>query len=123
MAPRLVYDDDCGFCKWFVSNLLRLGDFEPVGFSELSADQEARLPDEYENCMHLLTSTAVYSCGEAVEQAFARLSTVTWWLVALARKVPGYPCVRENLYRWAADRRAIWGRYRSREVVRGADAE
>ncbi|MGZ0747806.1 MULTISPECIES: thiol-disulfide oxidoreductase DCC family protein [unclassified Haloparvum] len=121
MAPRLVYDDDCGFCKWFVSNLLRFGDFEPVGFSELSADQKARLPDEYENCMHLLTDTDVYSCGEAVEQSIARLSTPTWWLVALAREIPGYPAFREWLYRWAADRRSIWGRYRSREVVRGAE--
>jgi len=119
IAPRLVYDDDCGFCKWFISDLLRFGDFEPVGFSELSADQTARLTDEYENCMHLLTDADVYSCGEAVEQAIAWLSTPTWWLVALAREIPGYPTLREKLYRWAADRRSIWGRYRSREVVSG----
>jgi hypothetical protein len=62
--PRVVYDDVCGFCTWCAEFAARHGDVEPVGFSELSADQLARLPDDYEDCAHLLTDDAVYSCGE-----------------------------------------------------------
>jgi len=115
MAPRIVYDDDCGFCTWFVSLATRLGDFEPVGFSELSEYQRARLPDDYERSMHLLTETEEYTGGAAAEQVLARLSTPTWWLFAALRAVPGYPRLREGIYRFVADRRSIWGRYASAE--------
>jgi len=43
-TPRLVYDDDCGFCMYMIRWLLRFGEFDPVGFSELTPDQEARSP-------------------------------------------------------------------------------
>jgi len=108
--PRLVYDDDCGFCMWCVRLLLRLGEFEPVGFDELTPDQLARLPDEYGNCMHLLTDDAVYSCGEAAEQSLARCgrvgAAVAWGL----QRLPFWARIRERGYRFVADRRGIWGR-------------
>lgn len=111
--PRLVYDDDCGFCKYCVRWLLRFGEFKPVGFAELTPDQRARLPDEYENCMHLLTDDAVYSCGEGAEQSFARSGRAGSAVVALASLLPYWPRIRERGYRFVADRRAIWGRIRS----------
>lgn len=117
MTPRIVYDDDCGFCMWCVSLATRLGEFETVGFADLSESQRARLPDEYERSMHLLTDTETYSGGAATEQLIARLSTPTWWLFAGLRQVPGYPRLREWLYRWVADRRSVWGRYASAERI------
>ena len=75
-TPRLVYNDDCGFCKWAVRWLLRFGEFDPVGYGELTPDEKARLPDEYDDCMHLLTDDAVYSCGEAFEQCLVRTGRV-----------------------------------------------
>lgn len=117
-TPRLVYDDDCGFCMWCVRWALRLGEFEPVGFSDLSPDQKARLPDDYENCMHLLTDDATYSCGEALAQAAERCGPVPRTVVRLARKLPRWEAIREKGYRWVADRRAIWGRYASAECPR-----
>lgn len=116
-APRLVYDDDCGFCMYCVRWLLRFGEFEPVGFDELTPDQRARLPEEYENCMHLLTDDAVYSCGEAAEQGLARCGAVGRGVVGLTRLVPYWSRLREQGYRFVADRRAIWGRFRSCEAV------
>jgi predicted DCC family thiol-disulfide oxidoreductase YuxK len=116
-TPRLVYDDDCGFCMYCVRWLLRFGEFEPVGFDELTPDQRARLPEEYENCMHLLTDDAVYSCGEAAEQSLARCGVVGRSLVELAGLVPYWSRLRERGYRFVADRRAIWGRFRSCESV------
>ncbi len=115
--PRLVYDDDCGFCKWSARWALRFGEFEPVGFDELTPDQKARLPDEWENCMHLLTDDAVYSCGEAAEQTLARCGTVGKTTAWLCGQLPGWETIRDRGYRWGADRRAIWGRFCSCETV------
>ncbi|GGN11418.1 DCC1-like thiol-disulfide oxidoreductase family protein [Halarchaeum nitratireducens] len=108
--PRLVYDDDCGFCTWCVERALDRGDFEPVGFSELSPDQRARLPEEYETSAHLLTDDAVYSAGEAVEQTVVRLYPELEPLVEELRAFETYRELREGLYRWGADRRSWWGK-------------
>jgi len=108
--PRLVYDDDCGFCTWCAAFAKRHADVEPVGFEELSPDQRARLPDDYENCAHLLTDDAVYSCGAAVERALGEIHPLVRAFFALLRKIPGYEDAREDLYRWGADRRAWWGK-------------
>ena len=116
-TPRLVYDDDCGFCKWCVRIAVRHGEFEPVGFGELSPDQRARLPGNYESCMHLLTDEAVYSCGEALEHVVARFGPGWRAAVNVARRVPGWSTLRERGYRFVADRRSIWGRIRSCETV------
>ncbi|WP_122088797.1 thiol-disulfide oxidoreductase DCC family protein [Halalkalicoccus subterraneus] len=109
--PRLVYDDDCGFCTWCVEYADSRGAFEPVGFSELTPDQRARLPDDYESCVHLLTDDAVYSCGRAVEEIGARLGPAERTTVKLFRMVPGYDRSREWLYEVIADQRALWGRF------------
>ena len=112
-TPRLVYDDDCGFCMYMIRWLLRFGEFDPVGFSELTPDQAARLPDEYDDCMHLLTDDAVYSCGSALEQCVRRFGTAGRGVVRIARLLPFWGRVREYGYRFVADRRAVWGRFRS----------
>jgi predicted DCC family thiol-disulfide oxidoreductase YuxK len=115
--PRLVYDDDCGFCKWCIRWFLRFGEFDPVGFEALSPDQKARLPDDYDRCMHLLTDDAVYSCGEALEQSLARCGRVGGAIISVCQHIPGWDTIRERGYRWVADRRAVWGRVRSCETV------
>lgn len=117
-ADALVYDDDCGFCMYMVRWLLRFGEFDPVGFGDLTPDQEARLPDKYENCMHLLTDDAVYSCGSALEQSVERCGIVGRGVVRVARLLPVWEQTRERGYRFVADRRSIWGRVRSCEHVR-----
>jgi len=107
--PRLVYDDDCGFCTWCVERALDYGEFEPVGFSELTPDQRARLPDDYETSAHLLTDSAVYSAGEAVEQALVRMFPELAGVVDELRAFATYRTLRERLYRWGADHRDWWG--------------
>lgn len=115
--PLLVYDDDCGFCRFCVSHALELGEFEAVGFSAMDDGVRARLPDDYEECMHLVTDTRVYSCGEAVEQVAKRTGATGWWLTVAAKGLPKYPEARENLYRWAADRRGLWGSFVRKESL------
>lgn len=108
--PRLVFDDECGFCTWCANFAARHGDVELVGFHELSPDQLARLPDDYERSAHLLTDDAVYSAGEAIERTlvvdFPELEPVFDALGA----IPGYEPLRERLYRWGADNRVLLGR-------------
>jgi len=107
--PRLVFDDDCGFCTWCANFAARHGDVALVGFTELSPDQLARLPDDYENCAHLLTDDAVYSCGAAIERTLERDFPELRAVFAALRTVPGYAALRERLYRAGADRRAMLG--------------
>ncbi len=111
--PRIVYDDQCGFCTWSVELALAHGEFEAVGFSELTPDQRARLPEDYENCAHLLTDDAVYSCGEAAERTLELMEPASGYLFGTLRRLPGYDRLRERIYRGFADNRGTLGKYRS----------
>ncbi|PSP43538.1 DUF393 domain-containing protein [Halobacteriales archaeon QH_6_64_20] len=107
--PRLVYDGDCGFCTWSAEFVADHGEFELVMFDDLSADQRARLPADFEQCAHLLTDRRVYSCGEAMEEAFARTDLASAEVVPLLRRMPGHSMRRERGYRWIANNRDIFG--------------
>ena len=109
-APTIVYDDDCGFCTWCAAYAAGQGEFDLIGFSELTDDQRARLPDDWEQCVHLLTEDAVYSCGKAVEQTVGRFGPLARRAVRLVSRLPMYPTLRERLYRWGADHRDWWGK-------------
>jgi predicted DCC family thiol-disulfide oxidoreductase YuxK len=108
--PRLVFDDHCGFCTWSANFAARHGDVELVGFEELSPDQTARLPEDWETCAHLLTDDAVYSCGAAVEATLKRDFRWLRPVFGALNAIPGYESLREKLYRWGADRRDWWGK-------------
>ncbi|WP_135663136.1 thiol-disulfide oxidoreductase DCC family protein [Halorhabdus rudnickae] len=110
MPPTLVYDDDCGFCTRSARFIARHGDVRIVGFTELSPQQRERLPAEYRDCAHLLTDDAVYSCGEAVERAFAETELAPTVLFDALGRLPGYPSTREHVYRWVAENRGTVSR-------------
>ena len=108
--PRLVYDDVCGFCTWCAEWALRNGEFEAVGFSELAADERERLPDDWEDCVHLLADGRVYSCGKATEEVLARTTGVPADAFGFLDGFSDYERFRENAYRFVADRRDVLGR-------------
>lgn len=111
----LVYDDDCGFCTWCAVQAADHSTVELVGFSELTDEQRERLPDDYETCAHLLVDDSVYSCGEAVEEGFARteLGSELRPVVDFLRQFEDYTALRERGYRAVADRRDVFGKYLS----------
>lgn len=121
--PRLIYDDDCGFCTWWVEYVVERGRFEPVGFSELTDADLAHLPENYERCAHLLADGRRYSCGAAIEEAMARTDAPISYPTAAFRLLPGRRFVREPLYRLAAENRPLLGRIARREPPAGDAAE
>ena len=108
--PTLVYDDDCGFCTWAAAFAATRSEVVPVGFSELSVDQRARLPPNYEACVHLLTADETYFCGRAVEETFCLLYPALSGGFRRLRRVPYYPSIRERLYELVSNNRDRLGR-------------
>lgn len=113
----LVYDDDCGFCTWWAEFFETRSPVRIVGFSELSTDEKRRLPDDYEDCAHLIADGRLYSCGEAMEQTFVRSSfgESARPVISFLRNFSDYDRVREALYREVADRRDVWGTFVSKD--------
>ena len=110
-----VYDDDCGFCTWWAAFFERRSDLPIVGFSETTDAQRERLPDDWEECAHLLTDERVYSCGEAIEAALERTGLLPSAGRTFLNQFADYGRLRERLYREAADRRELWGKFVSKE--------
>lgn len=108
--PTLVYDDDCGVCTRAARAVERRSRVDIVGFSELTPELRARLPDEFERCAHLVADGAVYSCGEAMERAFERTGLPPSRALPLLRRLPGYGTARERAYRAVARNRPLLGR-------------
>ncbi len=111
-TPTLVYDDDCGFCTWCARRIAEQSDVTLVGFSDLDAETRERLPENYEECAHLVTAEAVYSCGKSIEEAILQ-SEVGGDLrpvVDLFRQFENYGTFRERAYRAVADRRDLFGK-------------
>lgn len=103
----LVYDDDCGFCTWWADFFADRADVHVVGFSELADEQRERLPDDYEECAHLLADGEVYSGGESLEQALVRteFGERARPVVRFLRNFEDYSRLRERFYRLVADHR------------------
>ncbi|MFB6301953.1 MAG: thiol-disulfide oxidoreductase DCC family protein [Haloferacaceae archaeon] len=119
----LVYDDDCGFCTWWAEFLIDHADVRVVGFSELDDHPEVRerLPEDYEQCSHLLVDGEVHSCGASIEQALARsdLASGLRPLVGFLRQFEDYERIRERVYRTVAEHRDVGGQFVSAEPPAG----
>ncbi|MFC7135194.1 MULTISPECIES: DCC1-like thiol-disulfide oxidoreductase family protein [Salinibaculum] len=107
----LVYDDDCGFCTWWAYRIADRSEVDLVGFSELTDDLRERLPDDYEDCAHLVTDDEVYSCGESIEEAFLHsgVGGDVRPVVEFLRQFDEYGGLRERAYRLVADNRDTLG--------------
>jgi len=109
----LVYDDDCGFCTWWAERIESRADVTLLGFSDLDAETRERLPEDYEECAHLLTDEEVYSCGESIEEALLRseVGGEAREAVEVMRGFEEYERLRELAYRAVADRRDVLGQF------------
>ena len=121
----LVYDDDCGFCTWWADFFERRSEFRVVGFADLTDEERDRLPDDYEECSHLLADGEVYSCGESLEQALVRsdVGRDAAPVVRFLRNFEDYERLRENGYRAVADHRDVFGKIVSKTPPARTDSE
>ncbi|RQH02679.1 DCC1-like thiol-disulfide oxidoreductase family protein [Natrarchaeobius oligotrophus] len=112
----LVYDDDCGFCTWWAEFFEQRSDVPIVGFSDLEPSLRNALPDDYDRCAHLVTDGMGYSCGAALEEAFARLGggRPVRPSIDFLRRFDAYIAAREWTYSGIARNRMLWGKLLSK---------
>ncbi|MFC4553048.1 MULTISPECIES: DCC1-like thiol-disulfide oxidoreductase family protein [Halorussus] len=121
----LVYDDDCGFCAWWADYVAADAGVEVVGFAELTPDLRDHLPDDYEECSHLLVDGERYSCGASIEEALTRTSLGADLrpAVEFLRNFEDYERLRESAYRWVAENRGLLGQFLSKELSAGTESD
>ena len=108
----VVYDDDCGFCKWSVAHTLawdRRRRLRPVGLSSAEADRllVGMSEEERQDSFHVVEPGGrVLSAGAAAPLVAERLPGGRP-LAALGRALPG---LTERAYRVISGRRTPLGR-------------
>jgi len=108
----LLYDEDCGFCRWALSHVLawdRDGRLRAVALQSPEAEAllPAMPPDRRMASWHLVdTDGRTWSAGDAVAPLLRRLPFGAP-LAAVAEAVPG---VIDRSYRWVAGHRTALGR-------------
>jgi predicted DCC family thiol-disulfide oxidoreductase YuxK len=118
----VLYDRDCGFCRWSLSKLLawdRRRRLRPMALQEPEADRLLEGMDEEERMAswHLVVDGKVRSGGAAFP-GLLRLLPGGRPLAALAA---GAPRLTGRSYRFVADRRSWWGRLVTDGARRRAD--
>ena len=114
--PVLVYDDDCGFCTWWVEYIDDRSDVRIVGFSDVDASLRDRLPPGYKSCSHFVTDEGTYSCGASVEEALLRTEYGSYARPAVSalREYGAYRNAREWGYHRVANTRDVLGKFISK---------
>jgi predicted DCC family thiol-disulfide oxidoreductase YuxK len=112
----LLYDNDCGFCRWMLARVTawdRRGLVRPVALQDPRADDLLGVMDEDRKMgsWHVITAAgSVHSGGSGVAPLMDVLPGGAP-LAALARR---FPRATDRLYRLAADNRGLLGRSLSR---------
>ncbi len=119
----LIYDRDCGFCRWSLGKVLawdRRGAVRPVALgtpeaNRLLADVPAA---DRPRSWHLVDEAGkVHSAGAGFEPLF-RLLPRGGPFAAAAGRLPG---ATERGYRFVSGNRSIWGKFVSNGAKRRAD--
>lgn len=104
----VLYDADCGFCKWLLSGLLRWDRakrLRPIALQRPEADD--LLPDltpaERMASWHLVAPTGARRSGGAAVPALLGLLPGGWVLAAALAWFPG---LTNRGYRWVAEHRS-----------------
>lgn len=123
MSATLLYDSDCGFCRWCLGKVIawdRRSSLRPVALQSEEAERLlAGMPEQERLASwHLVDGDgAVRSAGSAFPALFrllpggAPLATLTMRL----------PRATDRAYRWVAGNRSRWGRLVTDGAKRRAD--
>jgi predicted DCC family thiol-disulfide oxidoreductase YuxK len=119
----LLYDRDCGFCRWSLAKVLawdRRRAVRPVALDSPEAEQAlAGIPaGERMASWHLREATGeIHSAGAGFVPLF-RLLPGGSPLAALAARAP---TATDRAYRWVAGHRSLWGKLVTERAKRRAD--
>jgi predicted DCC family thiol-disulfide oxidoreductase YuxK len=109
----VLYDADCGFCKWTLSGLLhwdRAGRLKPLALQRREADELLAdlSPEERMASWHLISPTRARQSAGAALPALLRLLPGGRVPAAIFAAVPR---MTDRGYRWVADHRAGLARF------------
>lgn len=119
----MVYDSDCGFCRWSLAQLLRLDRdrrLEPVALGTPTAEHvlEDLTPEQREASWHLVApSGRRWSAGAAAPPLLRLLRGGQ----APAAVLAALPRMTERGYRWVADHRSLFSKLIPAGAKRRAD--
>lgn len=121
----VIYDDDCGFCRWSLAVLLAWdgsGALRPLSLGTEEADGllAELTPEGRAASWHLVLgdpAPARFSAGAAVASALSLLRGGRIPAALFAR----FPRATERGYRWVADHRGLLGRFVPARAARWAD--
>lgn len=106
----VLYDDDCGFCRWSAAMLGRWDRRRRLAFAPIQASDDLLSPvpvGERLTAMHVVELDGRVWTGGAALTRLALLLPGAGPLAAVGRAAPG---LAEGAYRLVADRRAALGR-------------
>jgi predicted DCC family thiol-disulfide oxidoreductase YuxK len=120
----LLYDSDCGFCRWCLGKVLawdRRAELRPVALGSEDAHRLlAGMPrDRQMASWHLVGREGELHSGGAAFAPLFRLLPGASPLAAAASKAPG---AVDRAYRWVAGNRSRWGKLVTDGAKRRADA-
>ena len=105
MAPRLVYDGDCGFCRYTVDYARAVtGDaVEYMPYQSVVDQYPEYSAEDFARSIRLFASGTTASGADAALRTLALGGRGKWlWLY---RRVPGFATVAERTYGWVARHR------------------
>jgi predicted DCC family thiol-disulfide oxidoreductase YuxK len=123
MQETLLYDRDCGFCRWCLGKVLawdRRGAIRPVAIQSEEANRLLMGMPEQERLAswHLVEQNGtVRSAGEAFPSLLRLLPSGS----PLAGLTARAPRATDRAYRWVAGNRSRWGKLVSEGAKRRAD--
>ena len=120
----LIYDSDCGFCRWCLGKVLvwdRRRALRPValGTPEANGLLGEMSPDRRASSWHLVDAEGrLHSAGAGFPPLLRRLPGGG----PFAALTAGFPDSTERAYRFVSGNRGVWGRFVTDGAKRRADA-
>jgi predicted DCC family thiol-disulfide oxidoreductase YuxK len=121
--PTLLYDSDCGFCRWCLGKVLawdRRHSLRPVAIQSEEAERLlAGMPEEQRLASwHLVDGDGTVRSAGAAFPGLFRLLPGGAPLAGLTSRIP---TATDRAYRWVAGNRSRWGKLVTDGAKRRAD--
>ncbi len=110
--PRLIYDEGCGFCLYWVRYWQRLigSSVNYAPYQEVARQYPDIPVTAFQRAVKFVTSDGKIASGaEACFLLFSHASCRGFWLT-LYRRVPGFAAISEKAYAFVASNRAVFFR-------------